>query len=191
MNKRRIWLIAGVSACSIWAAVATVMWAADRAKVTADTVVRMIDQTPLSSLSGEARAEHLDRLADAVNRLSFEERRDPALERRIRAEFAAMTPEERQRYLEETFDVAIRQFVAAFNTMTRTERRALVEEAQAELAKIEEQGGPSPEERIDDESLESMIEDGLKVYLSDASAEAKLDAQPMLEQMQRMLQKID
>ncbi|MEM9296406.1 MAG: hypothetical protein AAGA57_11430, partial [Planctomycetota bacterium] len=185
MKKQRIWMAAGVAACVVWGAVAAVMWAAGSAKMTADKVVAMVDQTPLHTLSGDARADYLDRLAASVNRLSFEDRRDPAFEARLRQEFEAMSPAERQRYLEETFDVAIRQFVAAFNQMSRSERQSLVEKAQADLTKAQTEG-LAAEERIDDASVEKMIEDGLKVYLSDASAEAKLDAQPLLEQMQRI-----
>ncbi len=110
----------------------------------------------------------------------------------LRAMFEKMTPAERLRYLDLTLPRGMKQMMEAFNKMEPDKRRQLVNRAVNDLTRARDEAGPKDQDRLrtslNDQTTQKIINEGMKSFLSDATAETKLDLQPLIEQMQTLLQ---
>src|SRR5258706_9475310 len=79
----------------IWLVAMTGYFVAKNLKVTADKVRAYVESVDFSKLSGDARARAIQKLADMLNNLSPEERRQMRLERLAERWFVQMTEEEK------------------------------------------------------------------------------------------------
>ncbi len=128
-------------------------------------------------------------LADRMNRLSLEERRKFRSQRGVRDAWLAMTDEERARYLELTLPTGMKQMMEAFNQMPPERRKQIVNRAVNELQRAQSEGSREEMSKaLGDENLKRVVAEGFKAYLKDADASAKLDMQPLLEQVQGLMQ---
>ena len=73
----------------------------------------------------------------------------------------------------------------AFNQMDPARRKAFVDRAVEEMKKHEGEGPPPG---VDEQMNQRFIDQGMKSFYTDASADTKLDLAPLIEQMQRNLQ---
>lgn len=100
----------------------------------------------------------------------------------------SMTPEEQRYFMELRLGKAFEQMMVAFNEMEREDRKKIVDRTLRQMSKDSEQSeGMNRLEDEDPEMAEKMINEGLKAYYQDASAETKIDLAPVLEQMQKNL----
>ena len=95
-----------------------------------------------------------------------------------------MNRNEQDQYLDRTLPQGFEQMMQAINEMSREQRRALVNEALRDMNEEIARGTP----RREDLPMQRIIDEGMRSYLSDASAEAKLDLQPLIQRMQAVLQ---
>lgn len=134
----------------------------------------------------DARDEFLSEYARRVNRLSWEQRRqlqtDPVFEKR----FTQMTPDERSRFVDATMPQGMRQMMEAINRMDRNDRERLVQRA---LSDLERNNAGELDQRLREEDARRIIEQGLKTYYEEATPESRLQLAPLLEQLQRRLQR--
>ena len=191
-TRTRIWVVGAVALAGVWGVALGAMAWARSAEVTAERVVAALEEQPLTDLPDDERMRRVEALAGLVNRLPFEARRDEALQRRLRERFAEMTAGERSRYLDLVLPRGLQQMMDAINRMPRDERQAMVDEALVEMKK----GQRDPEQRafeeqVGEDQLQRIVDEGLRSYLRDASAEAKLDLQPLIEQMQVQMRRLD
>ncbi len=190
MSTRRqlwLWTILGVAAAWIAAVAGIMIFRGQR--VTAEKVVGYLEEKPLRSLSVEERARRIEGLAARVNRLSFDERQKFRLEKRIRRTFLEMTDAERARYLDLTLPRSMRNMMDAFNQMPPHKRKQVVNRAVVELSRASEQGDRvEMEKALGDENLKKIAAEGMKAFLSEANSQTKLDLQPLIEQVQNILQ---
>jgi hypothetical protein len=108
--------------------------------------------------------------------------------RKLDGFFKALTPAEQTRFLDLTLPAGFKQMMEAFNKMEPAKRKEFVNKALDEMKKHEgEQPPPDAPDKLD-ANAEKMINQGLKSFYSEASAETKMDLSPLLEQMQRNLQ---
>lgn len=192
MRRRRTWAIGILAIVAIWALALAAMAIARGREVTVASVVRLVRERPLARMRPDERLARVEALAARVNRLSFEQRRDSQLQAAVRDAFRAMDAPERSRYIDLTLPPGLKQMMQAINEMPRDERRRLVEEAVDGMRDRGRHRGDVLDDReIPQETRQRIIDEGLKSYLRDASAEAKLDLQPLIEQMQRYMQKLD
>ena len=91
--------------------------------------------------------------------------------------------------MEKRIGKAFNQMMNAFNDMERSERKQLVERT---LKRMKDDEGERVQlerlEEADPEATEKIVNEGLRAYYQEASAETKLDLAPLMEQMQRNLQ---
>ena len=99
--------------------------------------------------------------------------------------FRDLTPDEQVRFLDRTLPTGFKQMMEAFNKMTPEKRKRFVEKTIAEMRTESGDGQPPG---IDDKNVEKIIDQGLKSFYSEASAEVKLDFAPLIEEMQNNLQ---
>ena len=184
---RRYWLPLALSLAALWLlAWGARSWLASM-QPTAESVQRFIRDTDLSRLAETERRDRLDSLARQFNRLSYEERRKVRGQRRGDGLFAQMTPEERSRFAEQTLPTGMKQMVNALNNMTREERRKLVDRALEDM-KTGTPGDGRDEPRLPEEETRKIVDLGLKTYLSESSADTKMDLAPLIDAMQSRLQ---
>lgn len=196
MNRKRTVLYGIACLAGLWVLVLTAMAMARSRQVTAEKVIAYVDANPLTQNdTPETRQKTIAGLADRMNRLEYEDRRKLQANRSLEAVFVAMTDAERLAFLELTLPRGMTQMMEAFNDMPRERRQRMVRDAMAELERASTPGsGPGIGSRadrrpgLDDAAVQRIIEQGLKSYFGDASAEAKLDLQPLIEQLQHLLQ---
>ncbi len=180
---------AGLALVLIWTMAIGAMRLARASRMTAEKVVALMQAEPLEGKPPEERLRRLDRLADRINRLPFEERQRLRMKGDLRAYFEELPVEERRHFIERTMPSGLRQMTEAFNRMSREERRRLVERALEDLRRESARARQDAERawREDPELTQRLVDEGMKVYLTETSAEAKIDLQPLIEQMQAIL----
>lgn len=179
----------------IWAtALGLKGWAHSRQASAEAVIARAASVESLEALPSEKRRLHLQALADEVNRLSFEERRQLALRRGLDATFEQMNDAERQAFLDRTLPQGFAQIIEVFNRMTPEERRAAVDRALDDLRQAEAQATETDwsraRARLEDGSLQRVVEQGFQAYLQTANAETKLALAPVIEQIQQNVRRL-
>lgn len=197
LNQRQravVW--AGIGLVAIWAAAFTGYTVFRNLKVTAEKVRAYVDAVDLSKLSGEERARAIQRLADMLNKLSPEERRQMRLGRAAEGWFTQMTEEEKGAFIEATMPTGFKQMISAFEEQPPERRRRAIDDALKRLREANSQmeaqqavvGGDTNRPPLSPELEEKVRTIGLKTYYSQSSAETKAELAPLLEELQRAME---
>jgi catalase len=122
--------------------------------------------------------------AEEVAKLAEQEEDDPR-----RNFFGELNGEEQIFFLEQRIGRAFQQMMQTFNEMDREERKQMVDRALSRIRSEEGVGrdGQNRFEEADREIAERIAEAGLQSYLSDASAETKIDLAPLMEELQSVM----
>jgi hypothetical protein len=73
--------------------------------------------------------------------------------------------------------------------MTPQKRKQVVNRAVTELSRVSAQGDRAEMEKaLGDENLKKVVAEGMKAYFTEANSQTKLDLQPLLDQVQNILQ---
>jgi hypothetical protein len=191
-RKRAIGL-ALLAVILIWVVAMAGYLIAKNAKVTAEKVRAYVAAVDLSKLSATERAEALRKLADMLNQLSLEERREMRMGRTVADWFAQMTEEEKAEFIEATMPTGFKQMIAAFEELPPERRQRTVDQA---LKRLREQ---QPRNTFDESNgtnapplspeLEAKVRTiGLKSFYSESSAQTKAELAPLLEELQRSME---
>lgn len=189
--RKRAIGVALLGIVGIWVLAVAGYFIVKNAKVTAEKVRTYVTSVDLSKLSAADRAAALRKLADMLNRLSLEERREMRMGRTVGDWFAAMTEEEKAAFIEATLPTGFKQMIAAFEELPEDKRRRTVDQAMKRLR--EQQGTPSDSEEGAPPPLSPELEAkvrtiGLKSFYSQSSAQTKAELAPLLEEMQRNME---
>ena len=189
MKKRRIW-IGGVGALlAVWALAVLGIGLARAQRMTAGKAITYLEAHRLPSLPEPERERVIAGMAERVNKMSFDERQKFRYEGPLRQWFEDLTPAERVRYLDLTLPKGLKQMMEAFNEMPRARRKQIVSRALVDLERMrDEVGGREAQPVLSDENLKRLVDEGMKAFIRDASADTKLDLQPVIEQMQNIMQ---
>jgi len=191
-------LVRGIVALvAVWAIVWGVLQVTGAMKPSPEKVEAYIDKNSLEEIEDpEERKRVIAKMAKMLNQLEgsdlremFDRDGEAAEEREGPPDFVrAMTPEEQRYFMEMRLGKAFEQMMVAFNEMEREDRKKIVDRTLRQMSKDSEQAeGMNRLEDEDPEMAEKMINEGLKAYYQDASAETKIDLAPVLEQMQKNL----
>lgn len=177
----------------IWAVALAGYFIAKHAKVTAEKVQAYVAAVDLSQLSAAERAEALRKLADMLNRLSLEERREMRMGRMIGDWFAQMTEEEKAAFIEATMPTGFKQMIAAFEELPEDRRKRTVDQAMKRLREQQQQGAFGESNGTNAPPLSPELEAkvrtiGLKSFYGESSAQTKAELAPLLEEMQRSME---
>jgi hypothetical protein len=77
--------------------------------------------------------------------------------------------------------------MVAFNKMEPEKRKEFVDRA---LAEVKKRQGEAPPAGWNEKLVQKIVNQGLNTFYAEASANAKLDLAPLIEQMQRNLQSL-
>ena len=189
MKPRGIWLQGAAALAAVWLLAVGGIWLARSQRMTADKAIDYLNTHRLAGVAAGERKKIIEQLANRVNRLSFEERQKFRFERSMRDLFEEMTDEERSRYLDLTLPKGMQQMMVAFNEMTPAKRKQLVTRSLADMNRMREEVGQEElAKTLSDQNVQRIIDEGMKNYISGANSETKLDLQPLIEQMQNIMQ---
>jgi hypothetical protein len=187
--KYKLWWIGAGGLLAIGLLSGFLKEAAEQRKATAQAIISRVESRPLLEIPEGERAVYLSELARTVNRLSFEERRQLALRRGLDSSFEQMTDAEKKTFLNQTLPQGFSQIIEVFNKMKPEERRLAVERALDDLKRAEASASDADwsraQDRLEDGTLQQVVEQGFQSYLQTASAETKLDLAPVIEQIQQ------
>lgn len=177
----------------IWAVALAGYFIAKNAKVTADKVRAYVATVDLSKLSKDERADALRKLADMLNRLSLEERREMRMGRMLGDWLAQMTEEEKAAFIEATMPTGFKQMITAFEDLPEEKRKRTVDQAMKRLREQQQQGAFGESNGTNAPPLSPELEAkvrtiGLKSFYSESSAQTKAELAPLLEEMQRNME---
>ena len=173
----------------VWLVAAAGIWLVRSHRMTEAKAMDYLNQHPLHDRPVADRRKIVAGMADRVNRLSFEERQQFRYEGQLRQWFEEMTEDERHLYLDLTLPKGLKQMMEAFNAMLPAKRKQIVTRA---LADLDRHRGEIAKKDVNtalaDASVQRMIDQGMKSFFTDASADTKLDLQPLVEQIQSIMQ---
>jgi hypothetical protein len=171
----------------IWAIVGGVIYFVRGAKPTPESVIVYLDTHPLEGQSADDRSKLMEKLTKQLNQLTYEQRREVRVSRKLDGFFRSLTPEEQTRFLDLTLPTGFKQMMEALNKMTPEKRKKFVTKALEDMKKREGEE-PLENEQALDANGQKIINQGFRSFYSDASAEVKMDVAPLIEQFQKNLQ---
>jgi hypothetical protein len=179
------WLKIILVVAGIWIIVGGAIYWARHLTPTASSTAAYIRSANITAKSGTARAKAIQRVEKMVQGLTAEERQQWQRDETTREFWAALTPEEQRALFEALLPSGFKQMMEAFNKMEPARRKKIIEQSLAEMKKHE---GEQPPPGVDEQLQQRIINEGMKSFYSDASADTKLDMAPLIEQMQRNMQ---
>jgi hypothetical protein len=183
---RPLWIKAALALVAVWLVAGGAIFLARSAKVTPASFTQHLETLRLEGKAASAREKEIDKVADQLNRLTYEERREVRMSRKIDGFFRTLTPDEQVRFLDRTLPTGFKQMMDALNKMERPKRQQFVSRT---LKEIRERDGEERERAPEEEAAaRKIIDQGFKSFYSEASAETKLDVAPLIEEMQKNLQ---
>ena len=195
-RRRRAFWLAGLVLLVIWGVAWLGHTLARRSRVTADKVHQYVHSVDFANLQGDERRRALQKLAEQLNAMPFEERRQVRLRREWEPWFNHMTDVEKEQFVEATFPAGIKQMISAFERMPEERRRRTIDESLRRLreAQAEERlAGRSASAGEGPPPISAELEDrirtlGLKTFIAESSAQTKAEVAPLLEEIQRVVE---
>jgi len=195
-KRALLWAAAGLA--TIWVLAICGYMISGSLRVTGEKVRAYVDAVDLGKLSAADRAKALQKLADLINKLSFEERQQMRLGRTAEKWFLQMTEEERGEFIEATMPTGFKQMITAFEQQPEEKRKRAIDEALKRLKETntEVQAGKNPASANDTNrppplspELEAKVRTiGLKSFYSQSSAQTKAELAPVLEELQKLME---
>ena len=166
---------------------------AGRAKVTPEGLSAYAQGLELSRLSAAERAKALQRLAEMLNQLGWEERRKARLQRKTDRVFEQMNEQERGDFIDATLPTGFKQMLTSFEQLPEEKRRRAITNSLERLKKARDGDLPPGESSnrppvLSPELQKHMFSTGLKTFYQQSSAQTKAEVAPLLEEMQRAME---
>lgn len=196
--RQRVLVWAGVALAAVWLLGLGGCWVARQSRVTADKLTDYLRRADLARLSSADRARALRELARQVNALPLEERRKARRDPAWRSWFEAMTDEEKVTFVEATLPTGFKQMLTAFEELPTHQRKKVVEDTLRRLKRVQQEeaasawptdGSFTNPPPLSEELQKKIVALGLKTFYSESSAQAKLELAPVLEELQRTLER--
>ena len=178
------WLKAALVLAAVWCVAGGAIFWARSVKVTPQSLSKYLETHSLDGGSGREREKLIERVAEQMNELGYEERREFRMGKKLDGFFKALTPEEQGRFLDLTLPTGFRQMMESLNKMEPAQRKRFVERS---LKDMQRDGEHPPDAELD-ANARKIIDQGFKSFYSEASAEVKMDVAPLIEQLQKNLQ---
>jgi hypothetical protein len=166
--------------------------------MTADKIRAYVGQIDLHKLSDVDRARAIRDLADKINALSAEERRNARLSGIWAEWFSEMTEEEKSAFLEATMPSGFKQMLASFEQQPEEKRHRAITNAIERLKDAREMSQTDYDKKtkprgtnqpvISEDLQKKVAVIGLKSVYSDSSAQTKAELAPLLEEIQKNME---
>ena len=187
-----------IALLAIWGLAFTGYTIAKHSRVTSEKVRAYVESVDLSKLSPDARARAIQRLANMLNALSPEDRRQARMERIAWGWFGQMTEEEKAAFIDATMPTGFKQMLASFEQLPEEKRRRAIDDAVRRLKESQQKlqsDGPAADAGATNappglsQELQAKVRTiGLKTFYSQSSAQTKAELAPVLEELQRVME---
>jgi hypothetical protein len=181
---RSLWLKAALILAAIWAVAGGAIYWARSMKVTPESLTKYVEKNSIDDKTGRAREKVVENVAEQMNALGYEERREFRMGKKLDGFFKALTVDEQGKFLDLTLPTGFKQMMESLNKMDPAQRKRFVERSLKDM----QREGENPPDRELDANARKMIEQGFKSFYTEASAETKMDVAPLIEQLQKNLQ---
>ncbi|MDD2706450.1 MAG: hypothetical protein PHV34_00445 [Verrucomicrobiae bacterium] len=189
MKRQHIWCYGLLALAAIWILAAAGMALARSRRMTAEKVITHVQANALAGKTAAERDALIREMAGMVNHLSFEDRQQVRFKKETSEFYRSMNEQERLLYVDMTLPKGMHQMMEAFNNMTPARRKQIVNRALNDISRLQDDSRREEINRaLSDEAVKRVIDQGLKSYMGEANAETKLDLQPLIEQMQGIMQ---
>lgn len=181
------WIKVIVVLAALWLVVGGAMWYLDSRRPTAEQVEAFLAKNPLEGKSEAERRTIIEDVAKQVNKLDAEQRRMAQPRKRnekLEVFWRNLSAAEKSHYFALVVPSGMKQMIDRFNQLEPARRKREVEKAIKNLREHAEDEMP---EDFDPALAEKFVNEGLKAFYSDATIEAKMDAMPFLEEMEKSL----
>ena len=187
---RTIWIKAIALLLVVWVIAGGVMWWAKENKPTPDKLLVYVEKNPIANKAPATRGDVVKSVAEQLNGLTYEQRQELRLSQKLDGFFKDLSPAEQSRFLDLTLPEGFKQMFDALNKMEPEKRKRFVERALKEMKEQEglEIPAEAREKFASDGNVQKIVDQGLKSFYNEASAETKMDVAPLIEQMHRNLQ---
>ncbi len=166
----------------LWSVFGGALWWAKAHRQTPERIVEFVGKNPLADKPPAERSKFIETVAARVNGLEFEQRQEMNQQKRLDSFWKGMSKTEQAHYLELVLPTGFKQMMENFNKMDPLKRRHLVEKA---VKDMRQHAGDGPPADADPEQVRKIVDEGLKSFYSDATIEAKMDALPFLDELER------
>jgi len=192
---RPVFWSAGAILC-IWLVAMAGYTVAKNSRPTAAKIAAYLESVDFGKLSAAERAAAIRALADKINALSPEERRQARLERLGWDWFEQMTEAERGAFLEATVPTGFKQVLASFEQLPEEKRRKAIDDSLKQLresqTRLQSRGGTPPgtnQPPVLSAELQAKVRTlGLQTFYSQSSPEIRAELAPVLEELQRQME---
>ena len=176
------WIKAVLLLIALWAAVAGISVVVHRSRPTPESIAEFVGKNTLDGKAAAERTKLIEEVASKVNRLEYEQRREMDKQRKLDGFWAAMSAEEKSRYLDKVLPTGFKQMMENFNKMEPGKRKRMVQKAVDDLQAhgVEREGRD-----VNNPQFKKIVDQGLKSFYSDATIDAKMDALPFLEALEQ------
>jgi preprotein translocase subunit SecA len=181
------WIKLVVALVVVWLVAGGIIFWARSVKPTPEKLVRYLDAHPVTGASARDEASMVDKVAAQLNQLTYEQRREMRMSKKLDTFFRSLAPDQRSRFLDLTLPAGFKQMMDSLNKMSHEKRKEFVDKALADMRKHQDDE-IAPEQRQFDANSEKIVNQGFKSFYSDASAETKMDMAPLIEQFQRNME---
>jgi hypothetical protein len=179
---RPAWTKIIIALAAVWLVVGGVLWWLHIRKPTAAGVVAYVDSHPLEGKSEAERKAIIERVADQVNHLSPEERQQARPHRSLETFWKQLSAAERGHYFSLVVPRGLQLAIENFNQMDPQRRKREIEKAVKEMRQHADDETPDD---VDPELAKRFVDEGLKTFYSEATIDAKMDALPLLEELEK------
>jgi len=140
------------------------------------------------------------KLADMLNALSLEERRQARLDRIPWLWFNQMTEDEKAAFIEATMPTGFKQMLAAFEQLPEEKRHRTIDDTLRRLREAQDKtqtgtgsgqgraGGTNRPPPLSPELEAKVRSIGLQTFYSQSSAQTKAELAPVMEELQRVME---
>jgi hypothetical protein len=187
-------VLAGVAIVTLWAIALTAYAIARSFKITPEKLAARLADTK--------RPMSLEEIARQFNALDQDGRRDLRMNEAMRRWFDALSEVDKARFMELTLPTGFKRMINAFEEMPPDKRKKALDDAykrmRAAQAEARDPGaallGQSKEDAqkrppMSEEVRQKMFEVGLSTFYNESSAQTKAEVMPLLEELQRTMQK--
>jgi hypothetical protein len=192
-HRHRPLLLAALALVVVWAATWAAFHFSGNARMTAEKIRQYTLSIDLAALSQADRDKAISALADRVNALAFDERLKWRRSEEWKKWFAAMTEEERRKFIAATLPAGFRQTLEAFSQLPPDQRKKFIDDS---VQRLKEDGaaginksvgdyGPNGPPPLSPELQDQVRSLGMQQLFTDGSAETRAELAPLLEEMQR------
>lgn len=184
---RPLWIKAILLLLAVWLVAGGAIWWSKTNKPTPESLAAYVEKLNVANAPSAQRAKEMEKIAKQLNTLTYQQRREVRMNRKLDKFFRQLSPEEQVRFLDLTLPEGFKQMMEALNKMEPQRRKQFVNRA---LKDLQDEEGETPARLDQTQHAQKIVEQGLKSFYSEASIETKMDLAPLIEQFQHNLQSL-